>query len=60
MRWCGASRALVGVAARSLAGVGEEVTLPQYRMLVLLCSRGPQRARISPTPWTCSPRQLPA
>jgi DNA-binding MarR family transcriptional regulator len=38
-----ASRALVGVAARSLAGLEEEVTLPQYRMLVLLCSRGPQR-----------------
>lgn len=39
----GASRALVGVAARSLAGLEDEVTLAQYRMLVLLCSRGPQR-----------------
>ena len=39
----GASRALVGVAARSLAGLEGEVTLAQYRMLVLLCSRGPQR-----------------
>jgi DNA-binding MarR family transcriptional regulator len=39
----GASRALVGVAARSLAGLEEEVTLAQYRMLVLLSSRGPQR-----------------
>jgi DNA-binding MarR family transcriptional regulator len=38
-----ASRALVGVAARSLVGLEEEVTLAQYRMLVLLCSRGPQR-----------------
>lgn len=38
-----ASRALVGVAARSLAGVEGEVTLAQYRMLVLLCSRGAQR-----------------
>lgn len=38
-----ASRALVGVAARSLAGLEEEVTLAQYRMLVLLCHRGPQR-----------------
>jgi len=37
-----ASRALVGVAARSLAGLEEEVTLSQYRALVLLCSRGPQ------------------
>jgi DNA-binding MarR family transcriptional regulator len=39
-----ASRALVAVAARSLAGVGEEVTLPQYRALVVLDSRGGQRA----------------
>jgi DNA-binding MarR family transcriptional regulator len=39
----GASRVLVAVAARSLADVAEEVTLPQYRVLVLLSSRGPQR-----------------
>ena len=39
----GASRALVAVAARSLAGVAEGVTLPQYRFLVELASRGPQR-----------------
>lgn len=39
----GASRALVGVAARSLAGVEGEVTLAQYRMLVLLCGHGAQR-----------------
>lgn len=38
----GASRVLVAVAARSLAGVAEEVTLPQYRALVVLASRGPQ------------------
>jgi DNA-binding MarR family transcriptional regulator len=42
-----ASRVLVAVAARSLAvageKVGEEVTLPQYRALVILASRGPQR-----------------
>ncbi len=38
-----ASRALVAVAARSLAGVGEEVTLPQYRVLIELAARGPQR-----------------
>jgi DNA-binding MarR family transcriptional regulator len=36
-----ASRALVGVAARSLAIVDPEVTLPQYRALVVLASRGP-------------------
>jgi DNA-binding MarR family transcriptional regulator len=38
-----ASRVLVAIAARSLAAAGE-VTLPQYRALVVLASRGPQRA----------------
>ena len=38
-----ASRALVAISARSLAAVGEEVTLPQYRALVVLATRGPQR-----------------
>src|SRR5215472_18353410 len=37
-----ASRALVAVAARSLAAAGEEVTLPQYRALVVLAAQGPQ------------------
>jgi DNA-binding MarR family transcriptional regulator len=37
-----ASRVLVAIAARSLAEVGEEVTLTQYRSLVVLASRGPQ------------------
>lgn len=39
----GASRVLVAVAARSLADVAEEVTLQQYRALVVLASKGPQR-----------------
>jgi DNA-binding MarR family transcriptional regulator len=38
-----ASRVLVSVAARSLAGVDHDVTLSQYRALVVLASRGPQR-----------------
>ncbi len=38
-----ASRALVALAARSLAGLDAEVTLPQYRALVVLAARGPQR-----------------
>lgn len=38
-----ASRALVAVAARSLADLGEDVTLPQYRAMVILRTRGPQR-----------------
>lgn len=37
-----ASRVLVAVAARSLADLAEEVTLTQYRSLVVLASRGPQ------------------
>jgi len=37
-----ASRALVGVAARSLAAIESEITLRQYRALVLLASRGDQ------------------
>jgi len=37
-----ASRALVAVAARSLAAIDESATLPQFRALVVLASRGPQ------------------
>lgn len=36
-----ASRLLVSVSARSLAAVEEALTLPQFRMLVVLQSRGP-------------------
>lgn len=39
-----ASRVFVGVASRSLAAVREDVTLPQFRVLVLVASRGPQRS----------------
>jgi DNA-binding MarR family transcriptional regulator len=39
-----ASRALVAVAARSLAAAPGDVTLPQYRVLVVLTTRGPQRS----------------
>lgn len=39
----GSSRALVAVAARSLANVAEDVTLAQYRFLVELASHGPRR-----------------
>jgi DNA-binding MarR family transcriptional regulator len=38
-----ASRALLAVTARSLAAVDEDVTLPQYRALVVLAQRGPRR-----------------
>jgi DNA-binding MarR family transcriptional regulator len=37
------SRVLVGVAARSLSG-NEDITVPQFRMLVLLAQKGPLRA----------------
>lgn len=38
-----ASRVLVAVAARSLAAGNADITLPQYRTLVVLASRGAQR-----------------
>lgn len=38
-----ASRALLGMVARSLAPTLEAVTLPQFRVLVLLSSNGPMR-----------------
>jgi DNA-binding MarR family transcriptional regulator len=41
-----ASRALVGIIARSLAEVLEDVTLPQYRVLVVLCGEGPLRSGV--------------
>lgn len=37
------SRVLVALAARSLAQLDSDVTLVQYRALVVLASRGPQR-----------------
>ena len=37
-----ATRALVGLAARSLAEVSDDVSLAQYRVLVLLDGLGPQ------------------
>jgi DNA-binding MarR family transcriptional regulator len=39
-----ASRAFVGLTARSLAGIDGDVTLPQFRTLVVLAVRGPQRS----------------
>jgi DNA-binding MarR family transcriptional regulator len=38
-----ASRTLVAVATRSLGTAAEETTIAQYRALVVLASRGPQR-----------------
>ncbi|XVV10116.1 MarR family winged helix-turn-helix transcriptional regulator [Actinoplanes sp. CA-131856] len=37
------SRAFVAETARSLSGLDEDVTLPQFRTLVVLVSQGPQR-----------------
>ncbi|MEU4244677.1 MarR family winged helix-turn-helix transcriptional regulator [Actinoplanes sp. NPDC026619] len=39
-----ASRAFVGITARSLATMDEDVTLPQFRAMMVLATRGPQRA----------------
>lgn len=54
-----ASRALLAVAARSLAAIDEDVTLPQYRALVVLGQHGPRRpvdlaAALSVTPPTAT------
>ena len=38
-----ASRVMVAVAARSLAGLDADVTLAQFRTLIVLAARGPQR-----------------
>ncbi|MEU1973737.1 MarR family transcriptional regulator [Microbacterium sp. NPDC019599] len=38
-----ASRALLGVIARSMLGALQDVTLPQFRVLVILASSGPLR-----------------
>lgn len=38
-----ASRAMVAVATKSLGAAAEETTIAQYRALVVLASRGPQR-----------------
>jgi len=38
-----ASRTLIAVATRSLGTAAEETTIAQYRTLVVLASRGPQR-----------------
>lgn len=38
-----ASRVLMAIAARSVYAAGDDVTLPQYRTLVVLAYKGPQR-----------------
>jgi DNA-binding MarR family transcriptional regulator len=38
-----ASRSIIAVAIRSLGAAEEETTIAQYRALVVLASRGPQR-----------------
>jgi DNA-binding MarR family transcriptional regulator len=38
-----ASRAMIAVAVRSLSGLAEDITIAQYRTLVVLASRGPSK-----------------
>jgi DNA-binding MarR family transcriptional regulator len=38
-----ASRAMIAVAVRSLSAMAEDITIAQYRTLVVLASRGPQK-----------------
>lgn len=40
-----ASRALLGVVARSLADALDHVTLPQFRVLIMVTAQGPTRMR---------------
>jgi DNA-binding MarR family transcriptional regulator len=52
-----AGRVMVGLTATSIARLDADVTLPQYRMLVVLAANGPQRttdlaSRLSVTPST--------
>lgn len=54
-----ASRAFVGITARSLAAVDEDITLAQFRALIVLATRGPQRsadiaAELTVTPSTAT------
>jgi len=54
-----ASRALLGVVARSVSDVLEMVSLPQFRMMVVIASSGPLRMgalaqRVGSTPSTLS------
>lgn len=54
-----ASRALLGIVARSVADALEQVTLPQFRVLVVLAGSGPMRmgalaARVGAVPSTFS------
>jgi DNA-binding MarR family transcriptional regulator len=37
------SRAMIAVAVRSLSAAAEDITIAQYRTLVVLASRGPQK-----------------
>jgi DNA-binding MarR family transcriptional regulator len=39
-----ASRLLVAVSARSIAAVDEAITIPQFRLLVVLSTRGPLKS----------------
>jgi len=37
------TRAIVAVTVRSMSGLADDITLAQYRTLIVLASRGPQR-----------------
>jgi hypothetical protein len=51
-----ASRLLVAVSARSLAAVEESLTLPQFRMLVVLDAGGPLSLSGLAGEWGCNRR----
>jgi DNA-binding MarR family transcriptional regulator len=41
-----ASRLLVGLSARSIASVDESITMPQFRLLIVLSTRGPLKLTV--------------
>jgi DNA-binding MarR family transcriptional regulator len=41
-----ASRLLVGLSARSIASVDDSITMPQFRLLVVLSTRGPLKLTV--------------
>ena len=53
-----ASRSLLGFVAQSLAPALEEMTMPQFRVLVVLDGRGPCAWGTSPSASACIPSTL--
>ncbi|CNY96116.1 MarR family transcriptional regulator [Mycobacterium tuberculosis] len=51
-----ASRLLVAISAHSIAQVDENITIPQFRTLVILSNHGPINLATLATCWVCNRR----